>query len=74
MNITMTNIDVFVWHDTDGNITAVGTPHPSVIGKVTPLAATERSVIHLNVPENSIKHLHKTHYINVVEGKLVQRD
>jgi hypothetical protein len=30
---------VFVWYDSDGNITAIGTPHPDRVASVHPIAA-----------------------------------
>lgn len=67
----MVDIDVFVWHDADGSITAVGTPHPSIIDRVKPIAITDRWVLHLKVPEHYIEQLHATHRIDVLKGVLV---
>jgi hypothetical protein len=35
----MAEVDVFVWYDSDGNITAIGTPHPDRVASVHPIAA-----------------------------------
>lgn len=35
----MAEVDVFVWYDSDGNITAIGTPHPDRLASVHPIAA-----------------------------------
>jgi hypothetical protein len=35
----MAEVDVFVWYDSDGNITAIGTPHPDRVASVHPIAS-----------------------------------
>lgn len=35
----MAEVDVFVWYDGDGNITAIGTPHRDRVASVHPIAA-----------------------------------
>jgi hypothetical protein len=69
----MFDVDVFVWHDSNGNITAVGRPHPSFASRVRPVAAADRSVLHLKVPEHQIRQLRETHRIDVVQRTLVPR-
>jgi hypothetical protein len=69
----VTEIEVFVWHDRQGNITAVGTPHPSIAGRVKPLAAAERDVLLVKVREHEIQRLHETHYVDVIARTLAPR-
>jgi hypothetical protein len=69
----MVDVDVFVWHDSDGNITAVGRPHPSFADRVRPVAPADRSVLHLRVPEHQIEHLCESHCIDVVKHTLMPR-
>lgn len=69
----MAEIDAFVWHDSDGNITAVGTPHPEMIGRVRPIAAAERGVLQLKVDESRLDRLHETYRIDVERRALTPR-
>ena len=69
----MAEIDVFVWHDKDGNITAVGVPHPDVVGRVQPVAPEGHGSLHLKVPEAQVDRLHETHRIDVAKRAIVPR-
>jgi len=70
----MHDIDVFIWYDADGQITAVGSPHPSAVSRVKPFPSAEREVLHVtmeNKDRSDLKQLHKTHRIDVVKRALV---
>jgi hypothetical protein len=70
----MQDMDVFIWYDSDGKITAVGTPHPAAGDRVKPVPSAERDVLHLTMEENdriNLKHLHRTHRVDVVKHVLV---
>jgi hypothetical protein len=69
----MAEIDVFVWHDNDGNITAVGVPHPDVVGRVQSIAPAGHGALHLRVPEGHLERLHETHQIDVAKRVVVPR-
>jgi hypothetical protein len=61
----MAEIDVFVWHDNDGNITAVGAPHPDMVGRVRPVAAADRGVLQTKIDESYIDRLHEIYRIDI---------
>jgi len=69
----MAEIEAFIWYDADGNITACGTPHPSAVRRVEPIASADREVLRLKVLEEEIDRLHETHYIDVGKHMLVPR-
>jgi hypothetical protein len=69
----MADIDVFVWHDSAGNITAVGTPHPDSIGRVRAVAPAEHAVLPMKVAEAQLARLHETHRIDVEKRALAPR-
>ena len=49
----MAEVDVFVWYDSDGIITAIGTPHPDRVASVHPIAAKDRDVLRVRRCERS---------------------
>jgi hypothetical protein len=69
----MSEIDVFVWHDSDGKITAVGVPHPDMVGKVQSIARSGHGAVCVRVPEEHLKRLHETHQIDVERGVVTPR-
>ena len=72
----MQDIDVFVWYDADGNITAVGTPNPAAGSRVEPRSSADRDVLQLTMGENdrgNLKQLHMTHRVDVAKRVLVPR-
>jgi len=70
----MENIDVSIWYDRGGKITAVGTPHPASVGRVQPRPSADRDVLHLTMEDKdrgNLKQLHRTHCVDVVKRALV---
>jgi hypothetical protein len=67
----MTEVEVFVWHDSDGNITATGTPHPDMVERILPIAGKDRSVLPIKVDSSDIDKLHETHRVDVKRRVLV---
>jgi hypothetical protein len=67
----MPEIDVFVWHDSDGNITATGTPHPDMVGRILPVAGKDRSVLPIKIDSSQIDKLHETYRVDVKRRVLV---
>jgi hypothetical protein len=69
----MANVDALIWHDLDGNITAVG----YVVGedkKVEPLISDGRRVLKSSVEEEHLATLHLTHSVDVEKARLLARD
>jgi hypothetical protein len=68
----MTDVHAFVWHDLDGNVTAVG----HVVGdrKVEPVTRDGRRVLKLTIAEEHLPTLHLTHAVDVEHGKLSPRN
>lgn len=63
-------VAVYVWHDSEGNITAVGRPAPSARGRIVPVAGLGRAVTPVEVAEQDIATLHRTHEIDVKQRTL----
>ncbi len=69
----MADVEAFVWHDRQGNITAVGRPTETT-KKVEPLVHGERRVLKLSVAYEHLRTLHMTHKIDVARGSLTRRE
>ena len=69
----MAKVEAFVWHDMQGNITAVGhlVGGPGKI--VEPLVHGDRRVLKLAVDQEYLPTLHLTHTIDVARGILSPR-
>jgi hypothetical protein len=70
----MTEVDVFVWHDLSGNITAVG---HVVAGSgdqvVEPVATGDRQVLTVRLLPDHLPTLHSTHIVDMERRCLVNR-
>jgi hypothetical protein len=64
---------VFVWHDADGNITAVGYQAAASDKVIEPVASEDRSVLSLTVADEHLTELHRTHCIDVENATLIPR-
>jgi hypothetical protein len=71
---TMNEVEAFVWHDQDGNITAVGRPVAGSEEKVHPLVHGDRRVLKLSVSDEYLPALPFTHKIDVTKGTLIRRE
>jgi hypothetical protein len=74
MKDLMQNIDVFIWYDRAGKITAVGTPHSAAVGRVEARPSAERDVLHVTMEDMNganLKSLHRTHCVDVARRALV---
>jgi hypothetical protein len=69
----MANVDVYVWHDEHGNITAAGHVPAGSTKKIRALAHWDRRVIKLSIAQDYLKTLHVTHKIDVAKGALMPR-
>jgi hypothetical protein len=69
----MAEVQAFVWHDQNGNITAVGQPTPGMAEKIQPLVHGNRHVLKLSIPHEYLSTLHLTHKIDLARGKLAPR-
>ena len=69
----MTDIEAFIWHDLDGNITAVGHLVGESQRKVEPLTSDGRRVVKLTVAAEQLATLHLTHSIDVKKAALSPR-
>jgi hypothetical protein len=67
----MTNVNVFVWHDARGTITAIGRELGEV-GGCTPIAGEDQSVIAADVEDQSIANLYKTHMVDVSRKLIIK--
>jgi len=61
----MAEVDVFVWYDSDGNITAIGTPHPDRVASVHPIAAKDRDVLRVRLDASRLERLHETYRVDI---------
>ena len=70
----MADVEAFVWHDADGNITAVGHAIPGSIQRVVePLSLEGRDVLRLTMDEDSLSTLHLTHRIDDSRTRVIER-
>jgi hypothetical protein len=69
----MADVEAFVWHDPQGNITAVGRP-TNHSKKMHPVVHGDRNVIKLSVAQEHLQTLHLTHKIDVAKGALARRE
>jgi hypothetical protein len=69
----MAEVEVFVWHDGNGNITATGTPHPDMAGRLRPIAGSDRSVLRTKAEASQVARLHETHRVDVERRLLSPR-
>ena len=69
----MTDVDVFVWYDADGTITAVGHVVPGQADKVEPLAGENQRVLKLRMGVDTLGTLHETHAVDPHKGVLCPR-
>jgi hypothetical protein len=68
------DVDVFVWHDFDGNITAVGHVAAGHARKIEPLVIGNQKVLKLRRGHEQLDTLHLTHIVDVGKGTLSPRD
>ena len=68
--MSMSIVEVHIWYDGDGKITAVGRPHPSSRQRVIPAPGRGREVISAQIAEEYITALHRTHLVDVREKRL----
>jgi hypothetical protein len=69
----MADVVALVWHDLDGNITAVGHQVAGSDKTIEPIASDDRRVLKLTVSDEHIRRLHLTHCIDVDNARLVPR-
>jgi hypothetical protein len=70
----MPDVDAFVWHDFDGNITAVGHVVAGSAKKIEPLARNNQKVFKVRMDKENLNTLHLTHAVDVERGALYPRD
>jgi hypothetical protein len=69
------DVEAFVWHDADGNITAVGHAVPGSSDRVVePLPLEGRGVLRLTMEEKSLSTLHLTHRVDDSRMNVIERD
>ena len=66
----MSTVEVHVWYDRHGKITAVGRPHPSHRERIVALPTADRAVISAKIAEEKVAALHRTHVVDVNQRKL----
>lgn len=69
----MATASVFLWHDREGSITAVGQPAPGCENRVEPLASDAIHVLRVEIDERLLLELHRTHRVDLDHGALVAR-
>jgi hypothetical protein len=71
----MADIEAFVWHDLNGNITAVGhlVRGDNDTKVAEPIAGQGRRVLKAIVPKDGLADLHLTHVIDCDNQRLVRR-
>lgn len=67
----MAKIRIHVWHNTNGQIVAIGRPVDSV--KSVPLSSENHSVLEAEVEEEQIANLPQTHVADVSQKVLLER-
>lgn len=69
----MSDVDVFVWYDQSGNITAVGHVVPGQAEKIEPLVGENQRVLKLRMAVDGLGRLHETHTVDPHKGVLCPR-
>jgi hypothetical protein len=69
----MADVDVFVWYDSNGNITAVGHVIAGQAEKVEPLAGENQKVLKLRMGVEGLGTLRETHTVDPHKGVLCPR-
>jgi hypothetical protein len=69
----MGEMEALVWHDADGNITAVGYQAAGSDKVIEPVASDDRSVLTLTVADEHLPDLHLTHCIDVENAAIIPR-
>ena len=69
----MADVDVFVWYDLNGTITAVGHVVAGQTEKVEPLAGENQKVLKLRMGVDGLGTLHRTHTVDPHKGVLCPR-
>jgi len=67
----MTKVNVFVWHNVNGEIVAVGRAMGA--NKCVPLSGEDQSVLETEIEEEHISRLHETHIVDAGQKSLVKR-
>jgi len=66
----MKKVKVFVWHNVNGEITAVGRPveqYPAV-----PMSGENQFLLETEIEEKDISELHKTHLVDMHQKSIVK--
>lgn len=66
----MTKIKIHIWHNVHGKITAIGQPVGE--SKCVPLPDENHAVFETEVEKDTIKELHLTHIVDIVQKRLVK--
>jgi hypothetical protein len=66
----MAEQDVFIWHNLDGTIVAVGRAAHGLEERIEPIAAPHQRVLRMRVPQDHVASLHQTHRVDLITGSL----
>lgn len=69
----MAETEAFVWHDLDGNITAVGHQMPGSERIIEPIVSDDRRVLKLRIATEYLAELHLTHVVDIENAKITRR-
>jgi co-chaperonin GroES (HSP10) len=66
---------IFVWHDKQGKIIAVGKPARQMVNRMEPVAVKEtHSVFSTEVEEHEIKNMLRTHRVDIASSQLKRKE
>ena len=65
-------VKIHIWHDSNGQIIAVGRSSAHAKSKALPIAGHRQGVLETLIEENAIRTLHQTHKVDARSNTLVK--